>query len=295
MGGIIPMAAENTVQPASSPDLRVLPGGAAIEKRGVVSTGWLAAETKFGDQDNRKWGGPLGTTLAVYAGLFAVLAFAFTVAPKVIQKTDPMEFKVAAFVPEEGRGGGGGGSPAPAPPKPVEVPKHTAPAAIPIPVPTPAPDPPPSLVAPIETNSVALLQAPGTSSVSLASFGGGGSGGGLGAGKGNGVGDGTGGGFGGGAYAPGNGVTWPKDTHQEKPKYTPDGMRAKIQGMVELEIVVLENGRVGEVRVLKSLDRASGLDDAAVAAAKLWTFIPGMKDGKPVATRVTMQLEFRLH
>jgi TonB family protein len=150
-------------------------------------------------------------------------------------------------------------------------------------------------VAPIQTNSAAVLQATGTSSVSLATFGGGGAGGGIGPGRGNGVGPGTGGGFGDGAFAPGNGVTWPRDTYQEKPKYTPDGMRAKIQGIVELEIVVLANGTVGSVRVTKSLDRASGLDDAAVEAAKKWKFIPGTKDGQPVATKVPMQLEFRLH
>ena len=290
------MAAEDTVQPASSPEKALtLAPELAIAKRGVVSTGWLAADSTFGDHDDRKLGRAFSTSLAFHIAFLVAIAFAFRAATKVVEHTDPLEFKVAAFVPEEGRGGGGGGSPAPAPPKAIEIPKHQAPAAVPIPVPTPAVDPPPSLVAPIETNSVALLQAPGTSSVSLASFGGGGAGGGLGAGKGNGVGEGTGGGFGGGAYAPGNGVTWPRDTHQEKPKYTPDGMRAKIQGIVDLEIVVLENGKVGEVRVIKSLDRASGLDDAAVAAAKLWTFIPGMKDGKPVPTRVTMQLEFRLH
>jgi len=290
------MAAENTVQSASSPEIRPegVPG-AAPDRRGIVSTGWLAADSTFGDKDGRKLGRAFTTSMIFHAAFLVALFFAYRTAVKVAEHTEPMEFKLAAFVPEEGRGGGGGGSPAPAPAKPIEVPKHQAPAAVPIPVPTPAIDPPPSLVAPIETNSVALLQAPGTSAVSLASFGGGGSGGGLGAGKGNGVGEGTGGGFGGGAYAPGNGGSWPKDTHQEKPSYTPDGMRAKIQGMVELEIVVLETGKVGEVRVIKSLDRASGLDDAAVAAAKKWTFIPGMKDGKPVATRVTMQLEFRLH
>ena len=72
-------------------------------------------------------------------------------------------------------------------------------------------------------------------------------------------------------------------------------MRAKLQGSVELEIVVLENGTVGDVRITKSLDRPSGLDDAAIEAAKKWKFLPGMKDGKPVATRVGLVLEFRLH
>jgi len=261
----------------------------------VVSTGWLGADGTFGSKDTRKFSGPVAGSLLFHGGLLALIALAFTVVPKPEPKSEPIEYKVAAFVPEEGRGGGGGGSPAPAPRKPVEIPQHQAPVTVPVPVPQPVVDPPPSLLAPIQTNSMAMMQAAGTSAVSMEKVGGGGSGGGLGNGKGDGVGPGTGGGFGDGAYAPGNGVTWPKQTYEEKPKYTPDGMRAKIQGVVELEIVVLENGTVGSVRVTKSLDRASGLDDAAVEAAKKWRFIPGTKDGKPVATKVPMQLEFRLH
>jgi len=212
---------------------------------------------------------------------------------QVLTKTDPLQYNVV-FLKDPGPGGGGGGNPTPAPPKKLEVAKHEAPAAVPIPVAVPV-DPPPSLVAPIETTSATLMQAAGKNSVSLATWSGGGTGTGLGEGKGNGVGPGTGGGFGDGAYAPGNGVTWPVDILQVKPKYTPDAMRAKLQGAVELEIVVLPDGTVGDVRVVKSLDRASGLDDAAVDAAKKWRFKPGMKDGKPVATKVLMSLEFRLH
>ena len=194
------------------------------------------------------------TSMLVHGAFFAALIYAAAVVPQqVLQRTDPLEFK-AVFLPEPGRGGGGGGSPAPAPKRQIEIPKHQTPTSIPIPTIAPV-DPPPTLVAPIQTNTNALLQASGNSSISLAAWGGGGSGGGIGSGTGNGVGPGTGGGFGGGAYAPGNGVSWPEVRLEVKPKYTPDAMRAKLQGQVELEIVVLENGTVGDVRVTKSLDR----------------------------------------
>lgn len=271
--------------PAGSPT----PGG-----RAIVASGWLGAQSVFDHPDQRKIGRAMATSMAIHGAFAAALILALTVVPvQVLEQNVPLEYKVV-FLPEPGRGGGGGGSPAPAPPKQVEVPKHTAPTVVPIPAVAPV-DPPPSLVAPIQTNTSALLQSSGNSSVSLATWGGGGSGGGIGSGTGNGVGPGTGGGFGGGAYAPGNGVTYPIDILQVKPKYTPDAMRAKLQGAVELEIVVLEDGTVGPVRIVKSLDRASGLDDAAIEAAKKWRFKPGMKDGKPVATRVTLILEFRLH
>lgn len=282
----IPMSAEKTSVPATS--------GTPASGGGIVSSGWLAADSAFDHHQKRKIGRAMATSIALHGGFFAALILAFTVVPQQVLKTvDPMEYKVI-FLPEPGKGGGGGGSPAPAPKKQLEIPKHSAPTVAPVPVPQPV-DPPPVLVAPIQTSNAQLMQASGSSSVSLAAWGGGGSGGGLGPGTGNGVGPGTGGGFGGGAYAPGNGVSWPTELRRVQPKYTPDAMRAKLQGSVELEIVVKEDGTVGEVRVIKSLDKASGLDEAAMEAAKKWLFSPGMKDGKPVATKVSLIMEFRLH
>jgi protein TonB len=282
-----PMNAEKTNAPET-------PGRPASGTAGIVSSGWLAADSSYDHQQKRKIGRAMATSIALHGGFFAALILAFTVVPHEVLKTvDPMEYKVV-FLPEPGRGGGGGGSPAPAPKKQLEIPKHSAPSVAPVPVPQPV-DPPPTLVAPIQTSNAQLFQASGNSSISMAAWGGGGSGGGIGSGTGNGVGPGTGGGFGGGAYAPGNGVSWPTVLREVKPKYTPDAMRAKLQGAVELEIVVKEDGTVGEVRVTKSLDKASGLDDAAIEAAKKWLFEPGKKDGKPVSTRVGLVLEFRLH
>jgi len=91
------------------------------------------------------------------------------------------------------------------------------------------------------------------------------------------------------------GLTLPVAVKTATPKYTPDGMRAKIQGKVKLQIVVAADGTVDRVRVLESLDRATGLDDAAVEAAKKWLFTPGKLKGKDVPVAVNLDLEFRLH
>lgn len=100
-------------------------------------------------------------------------------------------------------------------------------------------------------------------------------------------------------YKPGPeaGVTWPKVVESVPPSYTEAAMRAEIQGTVILEAVVLPSGRVGAVEVVKSLDRQFGLDDQAIAAARRWEFEPAVLQGTttPVATRVTLELEFRLH
>jgi TonB family protein len=54
----------------------------------------------------------------------------------------------------------------------------------------------------------------------------------------------------------------------------------------------MPDGTVGAVRIVKSLD--TRLDEQAVQAAARWFFEPGTLNGTPVATRVTLELEFRL-
>ncbi|HEX5217690.1 MAG TPA: energy transducer TonB [Vicinamibacterales bacterium] len=94
---------------------------------------------------------------------------------------------------------------------------------------------------------------------------------------------------------PGNGITDPKLVRSVQPKYTLEAIKAKISGTVELEAVVLTDGTVGDVTITKSLDKDLGLDQAAIAAAKQWTFRPGVDpNGNPVKVIVTLKLEFRL-
>lgn len=95
-------------------------------------------------------------------------------------------------------------------------------------------------------------------------------------------------------YRPGNGVTRPRVMKDVKPKYTDEARAAGIQGTVVLDVVVQEDGKVGEVKVAKSLDTTYGLDDQAVNAMKQWLFSPGTKDDKPVAVRVEIEMTFRL-
>ena len=95
-------------------------------------------------------------------------------------------------------------------------------------------------------------------------------------------------------HPPGNGVSTPKLIKEVKPEYTPEARAAKIQGTVLLSAVVLEDGTVDNVAVIRSLDTKYGLDGQAVKAARQWMFSPGMKDGKPVAVKITIELAFTL-
>jgi len=118
------------------------------------------------------------------------------------------------------------------------------------------------------------------------------SGNGMGEGVGPGIGPGEGGGFGGGAYRLGSGVVPPVLQRQVRPSYTDEALGRKIQGIVELEIVILANGTVGPVRIIRSLDR--GLDLKAIEAVRQWKFKPGLFQSKPVDVLALITVDFTL-
>jgi protein TonB len=93
-------------------------------------------------------------------------------------------------------------------------------------------------------------------------------------------------------YDPGNDVTLPVAVKEVKPSYTHASMAARIEGTVLLKSVVLADGKVGEVEVVKSLDPE--LDEQAILAFKQWEFKPGTREGKPVAVRIFCELSFTL-
>ncbi len=97
-----------------------------------------------------------------------------------------------------------------------------------------------------------------------------------------------------GVYRPGNGITLPRPIAQPRPSYTSAAMKAKIQGVVLLEAVVKPDGTVSDVKVVRSLDSALGLDEEAMKTAKKWRFEPGTRLGTPVPVLITIELSFKL-
>ncbi len=214
--------------------------------------------------------------------------------------------------PGPGGGGGGGGNQMKEPPRKVELPgkdKLNVPVEKPKPLQVPKEIPkdtvPMPQIAQLDAKALASsAQAfngtfdgvPGAASQGPGSGGGAGTGTGTGMGPGNGpgIGPGWGGGTGGGAYRPGNGVMNPKVLREVRPVYTAEAMRAKIQGTAIVECVVMPDGTVGDVQIVKSLDPTFGLDQEAVKAAKKWLFQPGTLKGQPVAVLVSIELTFTL-
>ncbi len=120
-----------------------------------------------------------------------------------------------------------------------------------------------------------------------------GNGGGVGSGEGPGFGPGRGGGTGGGVFKVGGGVSAPKIIYQPDPEYSEEARKAKYSGTCMLWLIVGPDGKPRDIRVARTL--GLGLDEKAVEAVKTWRFEPAMKDGKPVAVMINVEVSFRLY
>ena len=90
----------------------------------------------------------------------------------------------------------------------------------------------------------------------------------------------------------GNGVTAPKAIYDPNPDYTDRARKKKIQGSVVLSIVITDKGLVRDAKVVTGLDR--DLDKQALKAVGSWRFEPATKDGKPVAGRIKVEVDYKL-
>ncbi|MEO7190858.1 MAG: M56 family metallopeptidase [Vicinamibacterales bacterium] len=101
--------------------------------------------------------------------------------------------------------------------------------------------------------------------------------------------------FGAGALAPDTpNIVVAEPTRRVSPMYTPEMMRNRITGHIEVEIVVGTDGSVEAARIRESLDRVYGLDQAALDAARQWTFTPASLDGVPVRAICVLGFDFRI-
>ena len=61
-------------------------------------------------------------------------------------------------------------------------------------------------------------------------------------------------------------------------------------GVCVLSAIVELNGKTSNIRVVKSL--SVGQDRLAIEAVKKWKFKPALKDGKPVAVRISLEVRY---
>jgi len=243
-------------------------------------------------------------SLAIHAGVVAILFFigGYSAATRagligdrrIIPLLDPLKA-------DRGRAGrGGGGNHSLTPPSQGQLPPHRT-FQMPLPVAsvirTPLlVEPPPSLTVDAHIESK-MLQFGDPHGVPGPPSSGPGNGGGLDDGDGTGMGNQP--GPGGGDGGPGTGVggiggftkppvlVWKVD-----PDYSDPARKAKIQGVVLLRVAIDKSGRIEDVRVDRGI--GLGLDEKAVEAVRRWKFLPGMRNGKAVATTAVVEVHFRL-
>ena len=82
----------------------------------------------------------------------------------------------------------------------------------------------------------------------------------------------------------------PRSTRNIRPQYPFTLAQRGIQASVELSIVVLADGSVGNVKVVSSTNRE--FDDSAIQAAKLGHYVPAILNDKHVACRIDITVEY---
>lgn len=86
-------------------------------------------------------------------------------------------------------------------------------------------------------------------------------------------------------------LTAPALVQRVEPEYPAIAVAAHLEGMVILEATVDVDGRVTEVRILRS---RGFLDKAAIAAVQQWRYAPLMLNGQPTPFVLTVTLNFAL-
>lgn len=89
------------------------------------------------------------------------------------------------------------------------------------------------------------------------------------------------------------GIVPPRMIFSSPPERTHDAGAVKCSGTVTLQLIVAEDGKAENVKVLRSL--GPGLDQKAIEAVSKWKFDPATKDGKPVAVEITVEVDFHLN
>ena len=76
-------------------------------------------------------------------------------------------------------------------------------------------------------------------------------------------------------------------------KYPSAAKEAKVQGMVVISFIVTAEGKVENVEVLRGI--GSGCDEEAVRViSQSGTWTPAKKEGKTVASKMTLPVQFKL-
>jgi TonB family protein len=89
-----------------------------------------------------------------------------------------------------------------------------------------------------------------------------------------------------------NGVTRPECIYCPRPEYSKEARKAKVSGVVLLDVTITTDGKIINPVVLKG--PGLGLNEKALAQVKKWKMQPALTPGgKPVNCRVQIEITFR--
>jgi len=86
-----------------------------------------------------------------------------------------------------------------------------------------------------------------------------------------------------------SGVLRARAVKKVNPVYSPEAKAARVSGVVKMRILVSEEGNVIDAEVLEGPDL---LRESALAAARLWVFMPTELGGTPVKVEGVLTLKF---
>ena len=89
----------------------------------------------------------------------------------------------------------------------------------------------------------------------------------------------------------GGAIAEPKKIKNVSPSYPAAAKNARVQGIVIMECTITPEGRVSDVRVLRSIPM---LDAAAVEAVRQWVYEPTLMNGVPVTVVMTVTVSFKM-
>jgi protein TonB len=78
---------------------------------------------------------------------------------------------------------------------------------------------------------------------------------------------------------------------QVRPNYPAIAKKAGVSGVVIVEAIIAVDGKVMDVKVLRSVPL---LDQAAIDAVKQWEFEPAVQGGQAVRMRLTVTVQFNI-
>jgi periplasmic protein TonB len=83
----------------------------------------------------------------------------------------------------------------------------------------------------------------------------------------------------------------PTRTRYEPPQYPDIARDARVQGIVIIEAIIGSDGKVEHARVVRSNPL---LDQAALAAVRMWEYTPTLLNGRPTPVIMTVTVQFSL-